>query len=292
LNGLSKLQHTWERLAKADPLGAICVDPTKLGGKWTVDEFFSAGVHEMDAVMRYLQSLGLQPDPTAPGLDFGCGVGRLTRAMCAHVGRSYGIDIAPTMIDLARRLNDREPRCVFLTNNSDQLKLFGDGFFGFVYSSLVLQHVRPRYAARYLREFLRVLRPNGILVFQVVDDHYRDLKSRLTAMTGRVRHKLRIRSRLRNLLNPQATLENSVAHMIFQRVPMHPIREDRVRRIISEGGGQIVDVILTNSIELGSNGRLQYFRSSTNDRVAKQYCVTKSRVRRPTPPPVVVTGQR
>ncbi|HEX8929982.1 MAG TPA: class I SAM-dependent methyltransferase, partial [Actinomycetota bacterium] len=44
------------------------------------------------------------------------------------------------------------------------LAIFGDDRFDLVCSLLVLQHVRPGYARAYLREFLRVLRPGGVLV--------------------------------------------------------------------------------------------------------------------------------
>jgi len=37
----------------------------------------------------------------------------------------------------------------------------------FVYSRLVLQHIHPRYVRQYLAEFVRVLRNDGVLVFQL-----------------------------------------------------------------------------------------------------------------------------
>ena len=36
-----------------------------------------------------------------------------------------------------------------------------------VYSNIVLQHIHPHYSKQYLKEFLRVLKPGGMLVFQL-----------------------------------------------------------------------------------------------------------------------------
>jgi SAM-dependent methyltransferase len=45
--------------------------------------------------------------------------------------------------------------------------LFHDDFFDFIYTNIVLQHMRPEYSKAYLKEFLRVLSPGGLLVFQL-----------------------------------------------------------------------------------------------------------------------------
>jgi len=46
------------------------------------------------------------------------------------------------------------------------LSRFADGSIDMIYSWITLQHVRPRYARRYIREFLCVLAPGGLLLFQ------------------------------------------------------------------------------------------------------------------------------
>jgi SAM-dependent methyltransferase len=47
------------------------------------------------------------------------------------------------------------------------LRMFSDGSFSFVLSMIVLQHIAPSYSHRYIAEFIRVLKPGGIAVFQV-----------------------------------------------------------------------------------------------------------------------------
>src|SRR5205085_2142548 len=52
-------------------------------------------------------------------------------------------------------------------NDRDDLSRFPDDSFDFVFTLMVLQHMRPDYSRRYLAEFLRVTAPGGMIVFQV-----------------------------------------------------------------------------------------------------------------------------
>src|SRR5262249_3108618 len=58
-------------------------------------------------------------------------------------------------------------RCGFVLNETNDLAVFPDDAFDFVYSSLVLQHMKPEYSQNYIKEFLRVLAPGGLPVFQI-----------------------------------------------------------------------------------------------------------------------------
>jgi SAM-dependent methyltransferase len=71
------------------------------------------------------------------------------------------------MIELARKHNRLLERCEYFLNENNSLALFESASFDLVYSSLVLQHMRPELAKGYIREFARVLAPGGVLVFQL-----------------------------------------------------------------------------------------------------------------------------
>jgi hypothetical protein len=47
------------------------------------------------------------------------------------------------------------------------LKTFSDNSVDLIYTNIVLQHVTPDVTVAYLREFLRILKPAGVLVFQL-----------------------------------------------------------------------------------------------------------------------------
>lgn len=163
---LKELQRHWHEFGRRDPLWAILTVPEKRNAGWETAEFFVTGRDEIAAVFAHLARLGL-PQPARRALDFGCGVGRLTQALCEHVAAACGVDIAPSMIEQARALNRFGLRCEYVLNDADDLSRFADGAFDFVYSSRVLQHMRPEYSTRYISEFLRVLAAGGTAVFQI-----------------------------------------------------------------------------------------------------------------------------
>jgi ubiquinone/menaquinone biosynthesis C-methylase UbiE len=72
------------------------------------------------------------------------------------------------MIRRAGELNADIGNCEFRVNREADLNCFDDSTFDMVYSFIVLQHVPGRWRIeRYIEEFVRVLRPRGLLVFQL-----------------------------------------------------------------------------------------------------------------------------
>jgi SAM-dependent methyltransferase len=163
---IKTLQSTWDRLGKEDPLWAILSDRAKRGNKWDLDEFFKTGEEQVAGILQLVESLGV-PLSRGRALDFGCGVGRLTQALCSHFATCSGVDISPSMIQLARDYNRRGSRCTYHLNGDPDLALFADNSFDFVVTVQVLQHMKPEYSKAYVKEFLRVLKPGGVLFFQV-----------------------------------------------------------------------------------------------------------------------------
>src|SRR3954466_15239886 len=79
---LAQLRNTWQALGEDDPLWAILSQPDKRGGRWDADTFFAAGEQEVAAILAHCAALA-RPQAHRLALDFGCGVGRLTRALAS-----------------------------------------------------------------------------------------------------------------------------------------------------------------------------------------------------------------
>lgn len=251
---LDKLKDDWEYLAQRDALWAILTDGSKAGGKWNVDEFMATGDVEIKTVLDHLTAIGCTPDFNGAALDFGCGVGRLTQPLAQHFASCVGVDISQQMIQKAESLN-RYEHCRYIANSNAQLP-FPDASFSFLYSNIVLQHVPPRFSVEYLREFVRILAPGGILVFGVQDSF-----AGLSSMMIRARQILRIRSRIKNALGV------STGNM-----QMHCLPESVVRHAL--GSARIVDIQLTNTAAKDFNGKLMYLQQApTSGYIGKQYCV-------------------
>jgi len=163
---LKELERTWNDYGLKDPLWAVLTWREKQGGRWDVDEFFENGKIEIESAMKRVDLLAPSLK-RRKALDFGCGVGRLTQALACHFDEVIGVDIAQSMIELAKRYNQCGERCRYFVNTAEDLGLFGDVEFDLIYSSLVLQHMPPRHASGYIKEFIRLLQPNGLLVFQM-----------------------------------------------------------------------------------------------------------------------------
>jgi SAM-dependent methyltransferase len=156
----------WESAALRDPLWAILSDPSKKGRRWTTREFFATGQREVSTLMYQLHQLGRMP-ARGRALDFGCGVGRLTQALARFFPEVVGADISPTMLRLAEHANMAPDRVRYVRNQPDHLAEFASETFDFVYSDIVLQHLPSHRARRFITDFLRVLKPGGVTVFQI-----------------------------------------------------------------------------------------------------------------------------
>jgi ubiquinone/menaquinone biosynthesis C-methylase UbiE len=161
-----RLHDTWESLGQRDPLWAILSTPESRGNRWDEAEFFRTGEDEVARLFDRLNGLRISIE-RGRALDFGCGVGRVTRAFATRFDRVDGVDIAPSMIRFADEHNGNTDRCWYHTNRSPNLRLFESNTFDFVYSRIVLMHIPPRFTKQYITEFSRILRPGGLAVFHV-----------------------------------------------------------------------------------------------------------------------------
>jgi SAM-dependent methyltransferase len=172
---LDRLRRVWETLGRDDPLWAVLSQADKRGGRWDPDEFLATGRIEIDAQLAALVPAGY-PRGRELALDFGCGAGRLTRALAAHFGRVIGIDVSASMVAAATRLNADVEGIEFRVNASPRLEGVADASVDFVFSHITLQHIPAELAAGYVGEFFRVLAPGGAAVFQFTTGPDRSLR--------------------------------------------------------------------------------------------------------------------
>jgi ubiquinone/menaquinone biosynthesis C-methylase UbiE len=155
----------WESLGTDDPYWAVLSDPAKQHGGWDKQEFFQTGVDEIRSVLAKVSSAGVRHG-LGVALDYGCGVGRLSRALSASFERVVGVDISEAMLTEARSANSKFNNIQFVRNSGDTLPGIGDSSIDFIYSNIVLQHSPRTNQRSVIKEFCRALRPGGALVFQ------------------------------------------------------------------------------------------------------------------------------
>lgn len=230
---LDDLKHNWEFFATNNPYWAI------LTGEHA-EEFFQTGINEVDSVMSYIESLNLSKKLSMEtALDFGCGVGRLTQPLSGYFREVHGVDIASEYISLAEKNNKYPNKCKYHLNIRDDLAIFKNNTFDLIYSNIVLQHMKPEYSKKYITEFLRVLAPSGLLIFQ--------LPSEPITVWGKIAWKYLI------------PLRSSITGRPYME--MNHIPKEEVTDFLEKNGGTIIDV--TQDEWAGT-----HFRSF-------RYCVTK-----------------
>ena len=163
---LKTTQKVWDELGKKDPLWAVLSWDEKIDNKWDRDEFFAIGKQEIIELFDYLSNLKISINKNKV-LDFGCGVGRLSQSLSKYFNEVNGVDISQSMIDKANEFNQYKNKCKYYLNKKDDLSIFADDSFDFIYSNITLQHIEPVYAKKYIKEFVRILNKGGIAVFQM-----------------------------------------------------------------------------------------------------------------------------
>ncbi len=98
------------------------------------------------------------------------------------------------------------------------LTLLGDERFDLVYTNMVLQHMPPAFSARYIGEFVRVLSPGGVAVFQIP-------------------------------ARPSGTLIGILLRILpigviraIRKMDMYGTPRDRVIKMVQDAGGEVVDI--------------------------------------------------
>jgi SAM-dependent methyltransferase len=243
---LARHKRDWEELAAEDPLWAVLTDPARRGGGWTVEEFLRTGEEEASELLARAGELGM-PAGFDRALDFGCGAGRVTRALAGRFRECVGVDISEGMVAEARRINADCEGCRFLVDDAPDLRRFPDASFDLVYSTLVLQHLPGRrLVASFLAEFVRLLSPGGAAVFQLPSSFgfFRRLQ---TSQRG---YRL-----LRTLRVP--------ARVLLRRTPLTPMRmlaapEEWVRATVEAAAGTVL------AVDSLADGSRRYWAASSS----------------------------
>ncbi|HMO59829.1 MAG TPA: class I SAM-dependent methyltransferase [Roseiflexaceae bacterium] len=222
---LKEVGGDWDAIGALDPFWGMTGErdsPPDL------EQFLDSGDREIERVLMIAAAYRL-PQQHSAALDFGCGVGRLTRGLRSHFDTYHGLDISQQMVQHAGTIHATRAGCSFSVSNDPALGQFQDAVFDLVYTNLVLQHIPDRQIVRsYLHNFLRILRPGGLIVFQL-PHHVR--------LWYRIQPRRRLYSTLRRIGISHETL--------FSRLRLHPnqihhIPAATIEHWISQSGGQIV----------------------------------------------------
>jgi len=237
LIGRKPVERHWDTLGARNAYGAILTGEGGAVPEWDADAFFATGRADVERFMADL--LRLAPDvPRRRALDFGCGVGRITRALSDHFAEVAGVDAAPSMVERARALNQSQTRCTFALNREPNLRLFDTARFDVVYSRLVLQHIESQVVRRYIPEFVRVLGPGGVLMFQLPEPVNAEQAFCEAPVTGNAFKRWLPASMIR----PWRRFKYRLIVDLSARMEMFGVSRDEVLSLVAGAGGRILEV--------------------------------------------------
>jgi SAM-dependent methyltransferase len=157
------MRQDWNERARKDAFHYIA----SWRKDWTPESFFQSGERDYQRfVGPFFDRCRWEPQGKTM-LELGCGAGRMTRSFTTRFSHVYAFDISDEMLGHAKALFPKAPNVDWVLGNGTDLSGLDDETVDCAFSYIVLQHMpEPAFALRYIREMLRVLKPDGVFLIQ------------------------------------------------------------------------------------------------------------------------------
>jgi 2-polyprenyl-3-methyl-5-hydroxy-6-metoxy-1,4-benzoquinol methylase len=141
-----KMRRDWGRRARENYRHYIVNSQTE----WSDEQFWLSG--ETTVTQYVLNDMGNICQGRRPAdmkvLDFGCGAGRVTRALAKAFGAVYGIDISGEMVGLARQALAAASNVHLYQSNGTNLDVLAGELFDFAFAFSVFHHIPTKTAVK------------------------------------------------------------------------------------------------------------------------------------------------
>jgi len=166
---IEKMRRDWDQRARENHRYYIVNSRTD----WSDEEFSASGD---GTVSHYvLTDMGNVCQGKSPAdmkvLDFGCGAGRVTRALAKVFGEVHGVDISGEMVSIARNALAGVSNVHIHHANGSDLDVLGNAAFDFAFAFSVFHHIPTKTAiADCIAEVGKHLAPGRLFKFEVQGD--------------------------------------------------------------------------------------------------------------------------
>lgn len=166
LKNFSQLQESWDNFGKTEPWWSVVTDQQFASSNVhfeAIEEFYSQGNDHVNFMEMILQDHGYTFQDKII-LDFGCGLGRLTKACLSYTTKCYGMDISQPHLDIAKtQVPDAK---FFLVDSFEKLPELPEKP-EIIISLITLQHARPDLIEKYVHLLLKQLANGGIALLHI-----------------------------------------------------------------------------------------------------------------------------
>ena len=216
------VKQTWTALGETEPHWSVLSGDRFRQASLAahLQEFRDSGRNEVERLVGILDRKGIALPAQGTCMEYGCGVGRVTRWLSQRFARIVACDISGSHIELARKYLAEEGRTNIEFRLIDSMEsIEGLPKTDFFYSVIVLQHNPPPIIEIIVAALANSLNPGGYGFFQVPAhcDGY----------------SFSVEQYLARLKNPAAE----------RRIEMHVLQIDRTFRLVFDAGCVVADVL-------------------------------------------------
>ena len=160
----------WEKWGRSNPYYGVTTSNDYLGQRLSDKnrkEFFQSGVELTEAVFTIIEKHFRKNWIPEVGVDFGCGVGRLTIPLASRCQRVIGIDVSEAMLRESRANAEKTGKAnIEFIKGDDGLTLLSKPF-DYLQSFHVLQHIPVTRSMRILQQLVARLQTEGVGIVHV-----------------------------------------------------------------------------------------------------------------------------
>lgn len=212
------VHRSWHQFGEEQPFWSVLTAPEYRDQpeEVAIERFFDSGKAEIERFQKALARAGIGLEGREICLEYGCGLGRVTRHLAPHFNRTIGVDISGAHLAKAKALAESKGIAGIEWRHLQSLEQLDElPQVDAIYSLIVLQHNPPPVIERIIKAFARILRPGGIAYFQVP--------------TYRLGYDFRLADYLREPLKPG--------------MEMHVYPQNRIFRIFADAGAVPLSVV-------------------------------------------------
>ena len=161
----NKLKQVWNQYGKTEPHWSVLTNPkyTPSEINKNINEFYQSGERNIKQVESILQKHNHTLTDKII-LDFGCGVGRLTKACLQYSNEVYGIDISESHLEIAKKNASKAK--YFSSSSSIKLPQLPNNP-EVIISLIVLQHIPTKLMKQQIISLLNILKSKGVAVLHI-----------------------------------------------------------------------------------------------------------------------------
>ena len=166
----SHVQETWNHLGNTDPYWSVLTqeDYKSQGVNEFLDQFYQSGKDDLTILLNSLDRNKIDYHGFQDCLEFGCGMGRVTRWLSERFPKVYGYDISQSHLRHAAAYFEGAGIDNVHLNHIQKLSdICNLPEVDLIFSIMVLQHNPPPIMVLMIGEMVKSLRPGGVAFFQI-----------------------------------------------------------------------------------------------------------------------------